>query len=97
MKSRIFLKLAQFNVILTIIWVLLFAWVSILGQGQFLTSIKAVDIPLFIIMWTYVFITPVIGLLVLILCDRKLLAIRANYIALFFWIIFIAWVGTISF
>ena len=97
MKSPIVIKLAQFNIVITIIWLFLFAWVAIFYPDSFFMRGKTTDIPIFIVMWTYVLITPVIGLVVLIIGDRKVLSVRFNYIVLFLWVLFMAWTATISF
>lgn len=97
MKSGIGVRLAQFNIILTVVWVLYATTAAVFSERLVFSGKQTTDVSLFVVMWAYMLATPVIGIAALILGDRKSLSVRANFIILPLWLLCMAWLFTVSF
>lgn len=84
------------NLILTFLCVLIIGFAIFGGRPVWGRSAGAGDYILFILLWSYVFVTPIAAGLALFLGDRHTLAVRANYAVLVLWLVVIVWMASMT-
>jgi hypothetical protein len=94
-RHKISSMLSWISLTITVI-VLLITGFSLVTSNRVFFRNEGLDVVVFILMWFYIIILPIICGLALIIGDRLRILIRGNFISLTIWIFFIAWTLTMT-
>lgn len=97
MKTKLSQLLSRSNIVVSVVCLPAIAVsLSILPKplGQ---SNGAADAFMFFVVWTYILVTPILGVMAIIMGNRKTTLIKLNYIVLLIWLAFFIWTTTLTF